>query len=37
MQQAQGALKKKDLKRFEKILHEKREELLKNAKRTHLD
>ena len=34
MQQAQGALKKKDLKRFEKILHEKREELLRNAKRT---
>src|SRR5256885_11552600 len=34
MQQATGALKKKDLKRFEKILHDKREELLRNAQRT---
>jgi DnaK suppressor protein len=33
MQQAQG-LKKKELKRFEKILHEKKEEILRNAKRT---
>jgi DnaK suppressor protein len=35
MQQATGgAMKKKDLKRFEKILIEKREDLLKSAKRT---
>ena len=33
MQQAQG-LKKKELKRFEKILIEKKEEILRNAKRT---
>ena len=33
MQQAQG-LKKKDLKRFEKILIEKKDEILKNAKKT---
>ena len=32
--QATCALKKKDIKRFEKILHEKKEEILKNAKRT---
>ena len=27
-------LKKKDLKRFRELLHEKKEEILKNAKRT---
>jgi len=32
--QAAGALKKKDLKRFREILEEKKEEILKNAKRT---
>jgi DnaK suppressor protein len=30
----EGALKKKDLKRFRDLLHEKRDEILKNAKRT---
>ena len=34
MQQAQGAMKKKDLKRFEKILVEKKDEILKNAQKT---
>ena len=34
MQQATGSLKKKDLKRFEKILIEKKDEILKNAKKT---
>jgi DnaK suppressor protein len=34
MQQASGAMKKKDLKRFEKILLEKKEEILRNAKKT---
>jgi DnaK suppressor protein len=32
--QAAGALKKKDLKRFREILEEKKEEILRNAKRT---
>jgi DnaK suppressor protein len=32
--QAAGALKKKELKRFREILEEKKEEILKNAKRT---
>ena len=32
--QATGAIKKKDLKRFKGILIEKKEEILKNAKRT---
>lgn len=32
--QASGSLKKKELKRFEKILIEKKEEILRNAKRT---
>jgi DnaK suppressor protein len=32
--QAQGAIKKKDLKRFQALLIEKKEEILKNAKRT---
>src|SRR5207237_4597152 len=32
--QVAGALKKKDLKRFREILEEKKEEILKNAKRT---
>ena len=32
--QAGQALKKKDLKRFEKLLIEKKEEILKNAKKT---
>jgi|SRR5579883_1962733 len=32
--QAQGAIKKKDLKRFQNLLIEKKEEILKNAKRT---
>ena len=32
--QAAGALKKKDLKRFREILEEKKDEILKNAKRT---
>jgi DnaK suppressor protein len=31
---SQEGLKKKDLKRFREILHEKKEEILKNAKRT---
>lgn len=30
----EGGLKKKELKRFREILHEKREEILRNAKRT---
>lgn len=34
MQQAANALKKKDLKRFEKMLQEKKEEILRNAKKT---
>ena len=34
MQQAPNALKKKDLKRFEKILIEKKEEILRNARKT---
>ena len=34
MQQTQGAMKKKDLKKFEKILVEKKEEILKNAQKT---
>ncbi len=32
--QVAGALKKKELKRFREILEEKREEILRNAKRT---
>lgn len=32
--QSSGSLKKKELKRFEKILVEKKEEILRNAKRT---
>jgi DnaK suppressor protein len=32
--QTAGAMKKKELKRFREILEEKREEILKNAKRT---
>ena len=32
--QASGGMKKKELKRFEKLLNEKREEILRNAKRT---
>jgi DnaK suppressor protein len=31
---SEGALKKKDLKRFRELLHEKKDEILKNAKRT---
>ena len=34
MQQASGSLKKKDLKRFEKLLHEKKDEILRSAKKT---
>ena len=34
MQPATGALKKKDLKRFEKTLIEKKDEILRNAKKT---
>src|ERR1700761_9068516 len=34
---SQEGLKKKDLKRFREILHEKKEEILKNAKKTLSD